>query len=83
MLRVNYKRIAPNYRGISDFSPATLNAINEKYVVLCSTMSSMILQPRDRDIALTPQYFSQMLGVQCGTGLHNKSPKLLLDEDSQ
>ena len=83
MLRVSYKRIAPNYRGISDFSPDTLKAINEKYVVLCSTMSSMILQPRDRDIPLTPEYFGKMLGVRCGTGLRNKSPQLLLDEDSQ
>jgi hypothetical protein len=83
MLRVDYKRVAPNYRGISDFSPATLDAINQKYVVLCSTMSSMILKPRDRDIALAPEYFGQMLDVQCGTGLSNKSPKLLLDKDSQ
>ena len=83
LLRVNYKHVATNYRGVSEYSPATLAAINEKYVVLCSTMSSMILKPRDRDIALTPEYFGEMLGVRCGTGLHNKSPKLSLDEESQ
>lgn len=83
LLRVNYKHVATNYRGVSEYSQATLAAINENYVVLCSTMASMILKPRDREIALTPQYFGDMLHGRCGTGLANKSPKLTMEQDSQ
>jgi hypothetical protein len=46
-----------------------VTTINDKYMVLCSTLTAMILKPRDREIALTPEYFGGMLGAPCGTGL--------------
>ena len=79
MLRVNYHRIAPAYRGISDFPPEVVTTINDKYVVLCNTFSAMILKPRDRDIPLSPEYFGQMLGAPCGTGSRNKPPRMVID----
>ena len=61
-----------------------MTAINDKYVVLCSTLTAMILKPRDREIALTREYFGGgMLVAPCGTGLTNKSPKVVIDEFSQ
>lgn len=60
-----------------------MTTINDKYVVLCSALTAMILKPRDREIALTPEYFGGMLGAPCGTGLTNKSPKIVIDEFSQ
>lgn len=83
LLRVNYKHVATNYRGVSEYSPDVLAAINEKYGVLCSTMMSIILKPRDRDVPLTAEYFGRMLDVRCGTASYNKSPKLTMEQDSR
>jgi hypothetical protein len=76
--RVRFTRTITSYRGISDYAPSVIQALNENYTVLCSTMKSMVLKPRDREIDLSPAYFGEMFGVKCGTGLANKSPGLLI-----
>lgn len=69
LTRVSFRHIIPSFRGISYFSPAELNAIDTKYEVLCSTLESMVLKPRGRDVAASPEMFSQMFNRPCGTGL--------------
>ncbi|MGB6200461.1 MAG: glycosyltransferase family 39 protein [Candidatus Acidiferrales bacterium] len=55
----------PSYRGISYFGPEEVAIINDKYEVLCSTKSSVVLIPRGRAVAAPPEAFSRMFGQPC------------------
>ena len=80
LLRVNYKHVVPYFRGVSEYAPSVVAALNENYIVLCSTMGSIVLKPRDREIALTADDFGQMFHARCGTGLADKPPGLSVKE---
>jgi Dolichyl-phosphate-mannose-protein mannosyltransferase len=77
-----YKSVA-NWRGVSEYGPAVLSALNENYDVFCSSPFSAVLKPKGRHIDLSPEYFSAMFTLPCGTGLANKSPHLILAEDTR
>jgi hypothetical protein len=61
----NNLRIVPSYRGVSFFGPAEVKIINAKYEVLCSTASSLVLKPRGRDVAATPEMFDRLFNKPC------------------
>ena len=65
-----------DFRGIAWFGPTLVNAMNENYRVLCSTLSSVALEPRVREVAITPEALGPALGQRCGVGLHGHSPDL-------
>ena len=77
-----YKTVA-NWRGVSEYGPAVVSAFNEYYDVFCSSPFSMVLKPKGRHIDLSPDYFSPMFTRKCGTGLANKSPRLILAEGTR
>ena len=65
-----------NFRGVAWFSPTLVKAMNENYVVLCSTLTAAVLEPRVREVAITPEALGPALGQRCGVGLHGHSPEL-------
>ena len=77
-----YKSVA-NWRGVSEYGPAVVSAFNEYYDVFCASPFSVVLKPKGRHIDLSPDYFSPMFTRKCGTGLANKSPRLILAEDTR
>lgn len=77
-----YKSVA-NWRGVSEYGPAVVSAFNEHYDVFCASPFSVVLKPKGRHIDLSPDYFSPMFTRPCGTGLANKSPRLILAEDTR
>jgi hypothetical protein len=60
-----------------------VSAFNEYYDVFCASPFSVVLKPKGRHIDLSPDYFSPMFTRPCGTGLANKSPRLILAEDTR
>lgn len=77
-----YKSVG-SWRGVSWYAPAVVSAFNEYYDVFCSSPFSMVLKPKGRHIDLSPDYFSPMFTRKCGTGLANKSPRLILAEGTR
>lgn len=82
LTRVNYHHVVPSFRGISYFSPREIGIINEKYEVLCSTMTRMVLKPRGREVSATPEMFSNMFHDSCGTGFRRVALNLKLAPDA-
>jgi hypothetical protein len=66
------------FRGISYFSPAVVKAMNEDYRVLCSTPSSAVLQPRTRDVEISPAVLDSVLGEACDMELQGTAPGLIV-----
>jgi hypothetical protein len=66
--RVSMFHFIPSFRGISYLGPAEIKAVNEKYEVLCSTLSQYVLRPRGREVAATPEMFGKLFNTPCGTG---------------
>ena len=83
LTRVSFHHTIPSFRGVSYFSPAEIRTIDDKYEVLCSTLESMVLKPRGREVAATPQKFSQMFNAPCGTGLRRVPMDLKLATDAR
>lgn len=83
LTRVTFRHTIPVFRGISYFSPDEVEIMNEKYEVLCSTMESMVLKPRWREVAATPQMFSQLFDRPCGTGFRRVPLHLKLAPDAR
>lgn len=68
--------LVSNFRGVAYFSPVIVKAINENYRVLCSTMTSAVLEPNVREVAITAATLGPTLGQPCGMGLHWHPPNL-------
>jgi hypothetical protein len=77
-----YKSVS-SWRGTSWYAPAVVSALNENYDVFCSSPFSVVLKPKGRHIDLLPDYFTPMFGQRCGTGLANKPPHLILEENTR
>ncbi len=77
-----YKSVS-SWRGTSWYAPAVVSALNENYDVFCSSILSVVLKPKGRQIDLSPDYFTPMFGQRCGTGLANKPPHLILEENAR
>jgi hypothetical protein len=71
LTRVGSERRIPAFRGVSYFGPSEVKIINENYKVLCSTATSMVLEPRVREVGAAPQMFTQMFGKPCGITLRH------------
>jgi hypothetical protein len=69
--------VISNYRGVAYFNPVFVQAMNENYRVLCSTMTSAVLEPRGREVPITPAALGPALGQPCGIGLHGRVPDLI------
>jgi len=67
-----------SWRGVSYFDPALVQAINDNYSVLCSTLSAAVLMPREREVEATPAMLGPVLGQPCGMGLHGHAPNLTM-----
>jgi hypothetical protein len=67
-----------SFRGLAYFSPVLVQAINENYSVLCSTMTQGVLMPRAREVDAAATLFGPVLGQPCGVGLRGRSPDLKL-----
>ena len=80
---VDVQRIVPSWRGISDFSPAVVEAINQNYDIHCSSIFSIVLKPKGRSLDISPDYFAKLFGRKCGTGLANKPPNLILRDNAR
>jgi hypothetical protein len=83
LTRVNYRHFVPSFRGISYFSPREIRTINDKYEVLCSTLTRMVLKPRGREVPATPEMFSEIFNQPCGTGFRRVPLDLKLAPDAQ
>jgi hypothetical protein len=70
--------LVSNFRGVAFFSPAIVKAINENYRVLCSTLTSAVLEPNVREVAITAATLGPALGQPCGMGLHGRPPNLII-----
>ena len=55
-------RMIRTYRGISDFGPAIVKALNENYDIAYECGEVLVLKPRSREVAVTPQMLSRVLG---------------------
>ena len=75
--------VIADFRGVAWFSPTMVKAINENYVVLCSTLTSAVLEPRIRDVAVPPDALGPALGQRCGVGLHGHSPGLTFPSNAR
>ena len=65
--RVNLYHVLPSFRGVSYLGPEETKALNENYQILCSTLTRVVLKPKGREIPLTPDFFSRVLGGPCRT----------------
>jgi hypothetical protein len=81
--RVNVFHFIPDFRGVSYFGPNEIKMMNENYGVLCASSDSMVLEPRGRDVAATPQMFSQFFNERCGTDLRRDPLDLKLAPGAQ
>lgn len=63
--RVNLYHVLPEFRGVSYLGPEETKALNENYQMLCSTIRRLVLKPKGREIPLTPDFFSRVLGGPC------------------
>ena len=68
LTRTNYLHTVASFRGVSYFSPDEVRIINERYEVLCSTLSSMVFRPRGRDVPVTPEMVGSLFNQRCGIG---------------
>ena len=75
--------VMSSFRGISFISPAIVEALNEHYSVLCSTITSVVLQPRKREVGASPDVLGSVLGRPCGLGAHGRNPELILAPDAR
>jgi hypothetical protein len=73
------KRIICSWRGVSYFSPAVVDALNQNYVVLCSNLVGSALVPRNREVSATPALLQTVLGAPCGTARRGQAPGLTID----
>jgi len=72
-----FERAVTSYRGISDYSPAVISAINDNYEIFCSSVFAVVLQPRGIPTSLTAGYFSPYFpGFPCQTSPDFRPPKL-------
>ena len=83
LTRVSYLHVLPSFRGVSYFSPYETTIINEKYEVLCSTLTQMVLKPKGREVQATPEMFGKMFGQRCGTGYRQRPMDLRLAPGSR
>jgi len=70
--------VVSNFRGVAFFSPILVKVINENYRVLCSTGTSVVLEPRIREVAITPAELGPALGKPCIFDPYNHSPHLIV-----
>jgi Dolichyl-phosphate-mannose-protein mannosyltransferase len=77
-----YRQVA-SWRGISEFSPELIAALNENYNVYCSTTTAVVLKPVDRMPNIPPDYFTPFFGVPCKTGAENYPARLVVAENSR
>ena len=75
--------VVNNFRGVAFFSPALAKAMNENYRVLCSTETSAVLEPRAREVAITPAELGPALGKPCDLELHDHSPDLIVPPNAR
>jgi hypothetical protein len=55
-------RVIKDYRGIAFFGPAIVKALNENYEVLCGIGNALVLKPRSREAAASPDMLGRILG---------------------
>jgi hypothetical protein len=75
--------VMPSFRGISYLGPQEINIIDQRYDVLCSSFTSLVLKPKGRDIAATPEMFGEMLGQRCGIGYRRFPTDLKISPDAR
>jgi hypothetical protein len=75
--------VISNYRGVAYFDPVIVQAMNENYRVLCSTMIAAVLEPRGREVPISPAALGPVLGQPCGTGLHGRVPDLVVPPNAR
>lgn len=71
-----------SYRGISFFGRPIVNSLNANYEVLCMAGRTLVLKPRSRGIAATPEMLRPILGV-CVPGDADRAPNLTLGASSR
>lgn len=57
-----YGRKVPTYRGVAFLGQSILDALNGEYEVLCDSQRVLVLKPRMREIAATPETLAPMFG---------------------
>jgi hypothetical protein len=78
LTRAGDQHMMPSYRGISYFSPQETGIMNERYEYLCTTAGAVVLKPRGREVAATPEMFSRMLRAHCEIGDPEIAPDLVV-----
>jgi Dolichyl-phosphate-mannose-protein mannosyltransferase len=69
--------IIRSYRGISFFGSPIVNSLNADYEVRCMVGYTLVLQPRSREIAVTPEVLNSIVGPCASDGI-DRAPNLSL-----
>ncbi|HET7209040.1 MAG TPA: hypothetical protein VFI95_20860, partial [Terriglobales bacterium] len=64
---VELHRIVVNWRGVSEFSPAMVDALNENYDVFCASPLAVVLKPKNRSVDISPDFFSPLFRWNCSS----------------
>jgi 4-amino-4-deoxy-L-arabinose transferase-like glycosyltransferase len=70
------------YRGVAFFSLEVVQAINAHYAVLCADSGALVLEPRSRPPAVTPETLDPILGEPCSADLRGSVPNLVFPESA-
>ncbi|HUN60954.1 MAG TPA: glycosyltransferase family 39 protein [Candidatus Sulfotelmatobacter sp.] len=79
---VAYREVA-SWRGISEFSPEVIAALNENYNVYCATTTAVVLKPIDRTPNIPADYFTAFVGRSCKRQAENYPAQLVTAEKSR
>jgi hypothetical protein len=82
-IHANNLHTVPNFRGVSYFGRDEVRIMNENYEVLCSNADSLVLKPRGRDVAATPEMFNRLFKQPCEIGQRGGPADLKLAPNAQ
>jgi hypothetical protein len=76
--------IIRSYRGISFFGKSIVDSLRANYEAFCAAGDTLVLKPRLRDIAATPEMLSPILGLCISTPNRvNHAPDISIDASAR
>ncbi|HET7206567.1 MAG TPA: glycosyltransferase family 39 protein [Terriglobales bacterium] len=80
---VELHRIVANWRGVSEFSPAMVDALNENYDVFCASPLAVVLKPKNRSVDISPEFFSPLFRWNCSSEAAGSPPRLMVAPEAR
>lgn len=81
--KVEFHRIVVNWRGVSEFSPAMVDALNENYDVFCASPLAVVLKPKNRSVDISPDFFSPLFRWNCSSEAAGSPPRLMVAPEAR